>query len=546
MLRSPGAKAGLVIAGIIFYVSIFLPFHGVLGDGISALSILPVALAAWFFGARLGLLVTLFAAIATIRLLSFDGTTDLAMIFQRGGGVGFATLIITSITVSRMSTLHRQLQRELVIRKQTEVALRESMEKLEALEQIIHTSPAVAFLWHASPIWSVEYVSENVDQFGYTAQELISGLVSLFDMVHPQDQRRIKAQAKRYLRNNRRQFALEFRITTRAGKVRWVDVRIRVRCDANGIVTHYEGVVVDSTERKNVEQALRESEARYRSVVASLAEGIILHDADGVIHTCNASAERILGLAAEQMTGQASHDARWTAIYENGTPIPYKGLPSMISVQTGQPVSNQIIGILKSEGTLIWVSMNTQPMIRRGETKPYAVVASFSDVTEQVQKEERLRYTSTHDILTGLYNRSFFEEELARLGRGRGFPISVIMIDVDNLKTTNDTLGHAGGDELLRYVARLLNECFRSEDVVARIGGDEFAILLPDTDARSANAAITRVRSYVAQWNQKKKGLAIGLSLGVSTALSGDALTEILKQADALMYDDKQSHSDDK
>ena len=108
------------------------------------------------------------------------------------------------------------------------------------------------------------------------------------------------------------------------------------------------------------------------------------------------------------------------------------------------------------------------------------VIVSVVDITQQKRAEDRLRFLSTHDVLTGLYNRAFFEEETTRMERGRHYPISVLMVDVDHLKITNDRRGHAAGDSLLRRAAAVLRAAFRTEDVVARIGGDEFAVLLPE------------------------------------------------------------------
>ena len=139
------------------------------------------------------------------------------------------------------------------------------------------------------------------------------------------------------------------------------------------------------------EQALHESEERYRSIVTAMEEGIVLQDAQGVIWTCNASAERILGLSTDQMMGRTLVDPRWRAIREDGSPFPGEAHPAMITLRTGQPLSNIIMGVHKPDGTLTWISINSQPLFRAGETRPYAVVTSFTDITEHRQAEHALR-----------------------------------------------------------------------------------------------------------------------------------------------------------
>lgn len=137
--------------------------------------------------------------------------------------------------------------------------------------------------------------------------------------------------------------------------------------------------------------ALQSSEERYASVIAAMAEGIVLQDADGTICASNASAEQILGLAVEQMMKRSSLDPRWCTIHEDGSSFPGEQHPAMVTLRTGQPCSNVIMGICKPDSTLTWVSINAQPLIRPGETLPYAVVTSFTDVTEIKQTEATLQ-----------------------------------------------------------------------------------------------------------------------------------------------------------
>ena len=163
-----------------------------------------------------------------------------------------------------------------------------------------------------------------------------------------------------------------------------------------------------------------------------------------------------------------------------------------------------------------------------------ALIAKL-DITQR-----SLTYLSTHDALTGLYNRLFFEAESKRLEKSRQFPISIIMADFDNLKDVNDTFGHRSGDQVLIDIAKMFSEVFRQEDIISRYGGDEFVILLPDTDTPIVKKIIQRIKKQISAYNKKHMDLPINISMGVSTANQGESLIVHLKNADKLMYQEKQ------
>ena len=162
------------------------------------------------------------------------------------------------------------------------------------------------------------------------------------------------------------------------------------------------------------------------------------------------------------------------------------------------------------------------------------------EIVDRKQAEELLQYQNFHDALTSLYNRSYFEEEMLRIDRRREGTVGLIMLDVDGLKLINDTLGHEQGDVLLTSAAHILTTSFRGTEVVARIGGDEFAVLLHPVDKEGVHAACERIRQKTAEFNASNNQAPISLSIGYAAADGPSVpMRELFQRADNNMYREK-------
>lgn len=170
------------------------------------------------------------------------------------------------------------------------------------------------------------------------------------------------------------------------------------------------------------------------------------------------------------------------------------------------------------------------------------VQVALADITARKKAEAYLEYLGKHDVLTKLYNRAFYADEINRLERKPLRPVSVIMIDLNGLKEANDQLGHDAGDALLRRFGEILNGAVSQPNHAARIGGDEFAVLMPGADAKAAGAMVDTINELLKINNQFYSTAPLGMSLGTATSEPGESMETVVKRADMLMYEQKKAY----
>ena len=295
-------------------------------------------------------------------------------------------------------------------------------------------------------------------------------------------------------------------------------------------------IALISEKRIIEEEKLKKSEEKYRSLVESADDSVYMINKNYRYLSANNKLLSQLGLLRHQVLGKTFgdfHSSKETKefiekvnqVFETGKAVRYESYDNLLNhwtIKTLSPIRN----------------LNT------GQVIAISIIAR--DITDRKQAEEEIRYLSFHDSLTGLYNRAYFEEEIKRLNTERNYPISIIMSDINDLKLVNDTLGHPQGDDLLKSLATLLKSVCRKEDIIARIGGDEFAIILPHTDENITQAFYNRIRDACKSYNNEAQ-LKLSIALGYATQ-SGQYkdIEEVLKRADNNMYHDKLSSSKSK
>ena len=536
------------------------------------------------------------------------------------------------------------------------------MKTCEEFEAIINRSPVVVFLWRNAQGWPVEFVSENVCQFGYTPADFYFERVLFSDLVHPDDREWVGDEVKRFSEEGRVEFVQEYRILTKTGEVRWLDDRTWVRRDAAGELTHYQGIVLDITQRREAECALRESITTFRTVIENMPIMMDAFDSKGRVAVWNRECERVTGYTSEELRDRSDvmallypetayrdrmmeqwgsrqgdfRDWEWDIVTKDGQrrtvawsniskhcAIPdwdswafgvdvterkwaeetircseqrfrdfadiaadwfsetdealrfhyvserwqaITGLAAgqtlgcemreVFAAHTDDPASLQDL-FLKLEARetfeaieVPWTGSDRNQRVLRLSGKPvlrldglfqgYRIVGL--DVTEAHLRSQQLAHQATHDVLTELVNRREFEHRLEHAlnsAREHNTPCALCYLDLDRFKLVNDTAGHMAGDAILKQVGQVLTHHIRSRDTLARIGGDEFALLLDNCPmekaAEIAEALVGAVQGLCFEW--EGRSYHVGASVGlVAIRAEAESTAQLLAQADLACY----------
>ena len=288
----------------------------------------------------------------------------------------------------------------------------------------------------------------------------------------------------------------------------------------------------DITENKKVEIALNESEARYKMLSEQSRIFTWEVDEKGLYTFTDHVVEIILGFSPEELiykkhfydlTPEADRE-----LLKTGAFGVFERKEEFINLE------NRAV---TKDGQIVWLSTNGIPILNDdGTLRGYR--GSDTDITERKSREDEILHLSYHDKLTDLYNRRFVEEEIIRLNTKRQLPLSIVMGDLNGLKIINDTFGHSEGDVLIKETAALLKKICRSDDILARWGGDEFVILLPKTSITDAGEIIARIKKECAKLIIHK--IPLGLSIGVATKTEENQnIDKIIMAAEGNMYKNK-------
>jgi diguanylate cyclase (GGDEF)-like protein/PAS domain S-box-containing protein len=329
--------------------------------------------------------------------------------------------------------------------------------------------------------------------------------------------------------------SLESRVVLADGRQKVIEQLVETRVDEYGEPAAVVGTIHDITERRALEDRLRESEVRYASTVELAAVGIAHVNEEGRFVWSNRRLREMLGYSSEQLSKltvwQVSHpdDVRVT---DTDRKRLHAGEIETLTAEKRY---------LRSDGTPLWVRI-TSAVRRAPDGTLLYDVSIVEDVTARRDAEERVRYLATHDELTGLPNRALFSELLrAAIERARrhGRQCAVVFLDLDRFKIVNDSLGHASGDQLLKEVAERLRHSARKSDCIARLGGDEFVLLIEDVTDSSVPAGVAKkiLSSLLTPISIARHECRVTGSIGIATyPLDAADAPTLMKHADMAMY----------
>jgi diguanylate cyclase (GGDEF)-like protein/PAS domain S-box-containing protein len=420
--------------------------------------------------------------------------------------------------------------RDVTSRKQMERDL-EASERSKAV--LISNLPGVAFRCKNDDEWTMTFLSDGCYELtGYYPDELLNNnKISYNELISPKFRDVVYTQWVTDIAANKKSDD-EYIILTKSGEEKWVWEQSVPVLGNDGKLSESEGFILDITANKKVLEALDESEDRFRTIFEKAPIGIgIFNTKTGFLYQVNPKFAEILGRTMEELTcldwKSYSHPAEIQENLDKLAQLNKKLIPNFRMNKR----------YIKPDGSLVWVNMMIVPF--KAEAISDMHLCMIEDITDKKQKEEEIIYLSYHDSLTGLYNRNFFEEEKRRFDASRRLPMSVIMGDINGLKLINDSFGHNAGDRLLSEIGKLLKETCRAEDVLARIGGDEFVIMLYNTGEAGAERLCQRIYKACKTYEKRpdKQTFYLSISLGFATKTTNDlSVDDLLREAEHMLY----------
>ncbi len=410
------------------------------------------------------------------------------------------------------------------------------------LQRLISSSPSVIFSSQTSSDYGIIFVSSSIQQFGYQPQDFLESIGLWKQCIHADDLAHVLNELTHLGKEGQRVF--EYRFLHQNGHYCWIQDQRRLIRDEAGSPIEIVGSWQDITERKLMEQDLFHEKELAHNVLQSIGDAVITTDAFGCVQYLNPVAEQVTGWRAEQAKGHSLFDVFQVARAMTDQPI-----TSLVATVKS---SGKIIGLPNASvltarcGAKSAVDGSVAP-IRDRENQIIGTVVVFRDVTQYHALSRKLSWQASHDFLTGLVNRREFEQRLAEAianAKETDQAHTLCYLDLDQFKVVNDTCGHVAGDELLRQLSILLRKRLRASDTLARIGGDEFGIILYECGLLQSTGIVDHLLSmiqgfrFVWQHNTFSIGASIGL-VAIDSA-SGD-INSILGAADAACYAAKEN-----
>ncbi|AEA33511.1 cache domain-containing protein [Hippea maritima] len=321
----------------------------------------------------------------------------------------------------------------------------------------------------------------------------------------------------------KRKFNVSFTLALKEGNETVFIETVSYSPEENTIVC----ILRNITQMVNLYRAIEKRKSDLQEFIDKISTGIIVVDRKGRIIYYNNLAKKLLDFEENEK------------LVINKLKIPENLKIQLLKVMKGRQVCNQCeINIVTAGGKSRWFDVHVAKIQITSETM---LIISFNDITQRYLKSKQLEYLSLHDTLTGLYNRRYFEEEIKRLFHKRNYPLALVMIDLNGLKITNDILGHETGDKLIMKISEILSTSARGSDVVARIGGDEFAVIMPNTSEKGVITFIERIKTKIELSNNSTE---IFISASIGYAIQNGQfknVDDLLREADKNMYANKYS-----